>query len=1034
MKGFVFDLQRFAAIIMGGDDDTLVKGTNGPDQISYSGNRVTIRAGDASDKIENSGKNCSINGGAGGDVITNEGDEATIEGGAGNDSITNYDGDKSSLNGGADSDTIDNTGNLVTIIGGEGADSIMNDGQKVLIMGGAGRDVIYNDVYISGGAASEVTIDGGDDDDYIQTYEEGENVSINGGKGSDTVVNGSQSYGGGKNATLVGGKGDDLIVNYDGENTTFKYASGDGNDTIQGFNSTSILQVGNGKATYSKETVDNDIIITVGDGSVLLVGADSLASVNIFGVEVNENSWVLNGTTATYGTATNTLITVKGVKSIEGLSLRGKAVTVSEKSLGTGKVTISAGYTLKLGDSVPISKTEKKWNFGGTTAVYKQNTTKGYRLANNVITYYQKENKDLVTVSGVTSMRGISLKNKVVTVKASSLGTSKVTISDGYTLKLGSNVIKSTTSKAKWVLNDSATAIYRSSTTTEGYKVVNNQIRYVAADNGDSLAAIDGAKSTSGLSVKNKVITLKGKALKNKVTISGGYKFDFDSDYKNSTITGSSDADTIISRGNKLSISGGDGKDSIEVFGSSTTINGGKGNDTLISSGSKNVFIYKAGDGNDVIFDFAATDTLSISGSVAQGINSGLDVVFTVGSDKITLKGAADKKFTYSDDDGEHSYPDIDEPVSISDDGKSVTVSSIYMSDNFDAANYGSVLQTINASAVVHNLKIKGNKLANKITGSSQDDSINGGKGADTIFGGDGNDTLVGGKGNDSLKGGDGDDVFVYSEGEGNDVITDYTEEDKIKITKGTPNITQSGRDYIFTIGTGKITVKDSADKVITYIDAKGFVNYHPMPTVKPVDFDNGRVILSENYRNNSFNLADYDSSNQTVDASKVTRDIIITGNARANLIIGGTKKNTIIGDAGDDTLYGGKGNNVFVYYEGDGDDVILDYGAGDRISLGSGSISSDSAKGNDYVFKIGKGKITLQNAANKEIVVVDSKGVETSYNSSSNVAWFMEDDNNFSDNQLSELVETKTYLPPAQLDSDFDFVKENNFITYSKK
>ena len=67
LKDFIFDLQCFAAIIQAGGSDQLIEGTNGVDQISSSGDRVTIVSGDAKDHIDNSGQECSIDAGAGTD-------------------------------------------------------------------------------------------------------------------------------------------------------------------------------------------------------------------------------------------------------------------------------------------------------------------------------------------------------------------------------------------------------------------------------------------------------------------------------------------------------------------------------------------------------------------------------------------------------------------------------------------------------------------------------------------------------------------------------------------------------------------------------------------------------------------------------------------------------------------------------------------------------------------------------------------------------------------------------------------------------
>ena len=70
------------------------------------------------------------------------------------------------------------------------------------------------------------------------------------------------------------------------------------------------------------------------------------------------------------------------------------------------------------------------------------------------------------------------------------------------------------------------------------------------------------------------------------------------------------------------------------------------------------------------------------------------------------------------------------------------------------------------------------------------------------------------------MQGSSGTDVFLYANGDGNDRIVDYMEEDTIKITAGKiKSTTVSGSDVIFTIGSGRITVLGAADKTVSYIE-----------------------------------------------------------------------------------------------------------------------------------------------------------------------------------------------------------------------
>jgi len=91
---------------------------------------------------------------------------------------------------------------------------IYNYEDNTVVTGTSEDDSISND-------GDSVTIDGGAVNDYIQNY-----------------------YG--DSVTIDGGAGNDYIYNY-GNNVLIEYASGDGNDSIVGFNETSTLSItGNG--------------------------------------------------------------------------------------------------------------------------------------------------------------------------------------------------------------------------------------------------------------------------------------------------------------------------------------------------------------------------------------------------------------------------------------------------------------------------------------------------------------------------------------------------------------------------------------------------------------------------------------------------------------------------------------------------------------------------------------------------------------------------------------------------------------------
>ena len=283
-----------------------------------------------------------------------------------------------------------------------------------------------------------------------------------------------------------------------------------------------------------------------------------MSKLNIDGKE--KNSWKFNGKTATYGTLKKNLATVKGVKSLDGISLKKKTVTVSNASLNKKKVTISDGYTLKLGKDVTKPATSKAWSLNKSTATYNQTTTAGYKLADNAITYSKKSVETLATVKGVTSTDGIKVSGKKITLKNSALK-SKVTVSGGYEFDFAKAYTQSTISGSSG--NDSIT--------TRGKKI---------SINGDA---------------GNDTIKILGSA----TTVAGGKGNDslWGSSYADSFIYSSGDGDDIIC--------GFDDKDTLTLDGLDFTTSYSKKNQAVT---------FKVDGGSITLKDFSAT-TFNVNGS-----------------------------------------------------------------------------------------------------------------------------------------------------------------------------------------------------------------------------------------------------------------------------------------------------------------------------------------------------------------------------------------------------------------------------------
>ena len=516
--------------------------------------------------------------------------------------------------------------------------------------------------------------------------------------------------------------------------------------------------------------------------------------------------------------------------------------------------------------------------------------------------------------------------------------------------------------------------------------------------------------------VSDKITTIDGSAVTHDIEIIGNKEAN--------RIIGSEEDDLIDGGKVKDTILGGDGND---------TLIGGKGNDSLKGGNGADVFVWNSGDGDDVITDYDEEDVIKFTSGTATAKTSGNDVILTVGSNKITVKGGKDHVITYEDSTGTNIYPA--KTVSLNAAGTAVSLKSNYRATSFDVttnayvSDYADIVKTINASAVTHDIEITGNKLANRIIGSSEDDS------------------LIGGKGNDTLTGGAGQDVFIYNGGDGKDVITDYTEgEDVIQIASGkVTSIGKSGSNVVFKVGaSGSITVQNGKNKVITYIDQDGVERTYPTA----YNVSGEKVTLTRNYYSTTFDINDYDdlSSIRNIDASAVDHDIKITGNKYANKIWGSAGDNTIYGGKGNDTIYGGEGGgHVYVYKNGDGNDLIVGFSSDDTLRIESGTLSGDArVKGDTVIFKIGKGEVSLKGAADDSVTFWyhgygDAGETRTSmYGSDA----FMAEDLEFldsTDNQLSSIVRDGAADPYSvtQSDETFSLTPKNSALpalTYSSK
>ena len=839
--------------------------------------------------MENNTSNKTLTGSDDNDSVKNFASNVKIYGVGGNDTVYNYtNASLSTISGGTGNDLIYNWATNVTVNGNDGNDTINAQGsaydtKNVIFFGDAGDDELTN-VY-----NTAVTMEGGAGNDTFINF--GDKVLIVGGEGNDSVYSGyGYSNGkieslssGTKDCTIIGGTGDDSIHLNGASNTLIKYASGDGNDVVSGFNSDDTLEITSGRYTTAKS--GSDLIVSVfGDesGKITLSGAANLSSVHISGnISSNENyisnsnsNTVINGTNENdtiLNTGSHTTIFGSGGDDSIRNTNRGSALSLAGSYsyiyAGTGNDYVEnydySDYSFVSGDSgndTILSRAANSSIYGGygndslrniTGEVLLSGGNGADTLVNNGISSIIGHDNTIIGGSGndIISL-GSSVVNDIIKYSSGDGDDIVYGLNSSSTLQIGggngtyssktsgSNVIVTVGSGKITLVGAANLSQLNISGTKKTVKEKNSwKLNGSVATYGTSsktLATVRGAESKSGLTTSGKKITLKKTALSKKVTVSGSYEFDFASGYKNATISGTAKADTITARGTNLKIVGGKGKDSIKMVGTGQTVSGGAGADT---------FTYAADGGNEKILDFKSNDKLKI-GEDGDGNYSTLTsgdnlIVSTDDGGKITLVGAAN----LSNVDIVGTKKTSGKGVKVSGNGKKITLTENFEDNSFSLSRKYSSAVTLDASEVLCDLSITGNNFSNRIIGTAQDDTIDGGAGADTIYGGDGNDSIFGGKGNDIIFGGigkdtlwggagddelygdDGKDVFYYNAGEGNDTIFGYEATvDKIILASGTiSNVTTDrNNNVIFSVGDGQIVVNNCADRTVKIVNSSG--------------------------------------------------------------------------------------------------------------------------------------------------------------------------------------------------------------------
>lgn len=557
----------------------------------------------------------------------------------------------------------------------------------------AGADVLY-------GSAANDSFDGGAGNDAVW-----------GRLGHDTLAGGAgddQIDGGSGNDILTGGAGDDTLLGFK-NNDTYRFAIGDGMDTVVDYSGTDVIAFGPGIATtdlvFDETAGGSGLVVTYSAGGDTLVIENALSTSN-YQIE----SFTFDGGTvwswadvlaAKAGqTPANPGITVNGTAASEYL---------------TGSAGNDALYGNNGSDTLDGGAGNDYLDGGYYDDVYLLNPDDG-----------QDTISDPRWTDRIEFGTGVATTDLVVTSPERNTNDLLIT----YTAAGDSVLIKNALTDSDFVI--------------ETFKF----------DDGTTWSWADVMALYATQANTNQDDRFRG---------SGG----------NETADGGAGNDVLEGRYGDDSLIGGAGNDLLTGSNGSDTLIGGPGNDYMDGGWHNDVYVLNVGDGQDTITDPRWGDKIVFGTGIApadlilsapiQDTND-LLITYTAGGDSVLIKDAlTDNDFlietfqfaggtTWTWDDMMAAYA---AQVTGDDDGRYY---GSHQNDGIDGGGGDDHIETRHGD--------------DTITGGSGDDALYADYGNDTLVGGPGNDHLDGGFNDDTyrLDAGDGKDVINDANG-GDQVI-----------------------------------------------------------------------------------------------------------------------------------------------------------------------------------------------------------------------------------------------------------------------
>lgn len=816
-------------------DDYLYGG--GQDDELWGGIGSDLLNGDdvAANLAETAHGNDYLNGEDGLDTLIGGGQDDVLWGGAGNDQLWGDD------TGGVLSVTAQGHDELY---GEDGEDQLIGGGRADVLMGGNGNDSIWGDDTqdllatsahgdddLSGDAGADVLLGGGGNDklfggtenDTLWGDDEVARLSasahgndfLNGQDGADSLV------GGGGNDMLYGGADDDLLW---GDDPSGAIAT-DGNDTLYGEGGKDQLLGGRGDDWLNGGVGDDSLL--GGDGDDTLVGGGGLD--------------VLQG-----GAGNDTYL-------YDGVMLASDGNGAILDTEGTNHIQIEGVNTIK---SIVVSDSEAILFFDNNAALILGNAFVGEKGGGNILEFGGNAINvaDWLLTHHAASVQTQSNANNAYLSGGAGRDILSTGMKENNLLNAGggNDLYRMSAQRANGIilkqgdgLDELGVLQSANSSGASGNSTQKNYIKFIDGTNRNNLKLrhyVDGVYSDVLMYSES-----DGVALLDTLTETGGpideIRFNDNSSMSWHDLLAQG-VEVVITSVDRLQ-SGTIFNDTFTFVASNERVAGLFGNDT---------FIYGLQDGDD---------TISAEG---RGEND---------ADKLVIESnnPSDAVFIRSGDDLIVRFKSNPQALlTVEQAFAGNALASIYFNEALTYSWATLPLGQFSDLATDQSDALFGTGSADVIHGLAGDDTLGGKGGADLLYGdvgrdslsgGDGQDTLYGGKGDDILSGGTGSNTYVFSPGDGKDVILAKQIESNDVNTLHLAGGTLATNARFFVDGSDLRVVLSETDEV----RVKDFFN----PSARAVDrfvFDAGNAVTASGVIEKLFGVASLPTNLQIRSAS----------------------------------------------------------------------------------------------------------------------------------------------------------------------